>query len=94
MVTGFSFRNKGVTVTVAEFRSRLPELGFYVKGTYHQFRSGILRTEDPDVIRAANALDGVERVDKEPEQKEPEKTSEAKPKKAAPKKKAAKTSGK
>lgn len=81
---------------MAEFRSqRFPELGFYVKGKYYQFYSGRLVTEDPDVIKAAEVLDGVVRVDKEPEpKKEPEKQSEAKPKKSAPKKKAAKTSGK
>lgn len=80
---------------MAEFRSRYPELGFYVNGKYYRFCAGMLRTEDPNVIKAAEALDGVERVDKEPEpKKEPEKQSEDKPKKAAPRKKAAKTSGK
>jgi hypothetical protein len=74
---------------MAEFKSRYPELSFYVDGVRYKFRSGRLRTEDPAVIEALSFIDGVERVD-EPKPEPKPKKSEEKPKKAAPKKKAAK----
>lgn len=63
---------------MAEFKSRYPELGFYVNGKYRQFDRGRYTTNDKDEIAVLEKLADVERVDK-PETKVEEKAEDAKP---------------
>lgn len=49
---------------MAEFKSRYPELGFYVNGKYRQFDRGRYVTDDKDEIAVLEKLADVVRVDK------------------------------
>lgn len=60
---------------MAEFKSRYPELTFFVNGKPHKFKNGRLVTEDKEVIAAAEKLFDVTRIDEGKE-----KSTEEKPK--------------
>lgn len=63
---------------MAEFKSRYPELGFYVNGKRRQFLNGRYVTDDKDEIAVLEKLADVVRVDKA-EPKVEEKAEDAKP---------------
>ncbi|KRT88315.1 MULTISPECIES: hypothetical protein [Bacillus] len=62
---------------MAEFKSRYPELGFYVNDVFKSFKNGIYKTEDADEIKVLSELKDVTQVDQP--------TEEAAPKPAAKK---------
>lgn len=68
---------------MARYKSKFPELGFYVYGERKKFQCGFYETNDKATIRVLDSLKHVERV-KEPkiEKKSEEKPAEEKPKKA------------
>lgn len=48
---------------MAEYKSRFPELGFYVGDELYKFTAGRYVTEDPGEIEVLNGLTDAERVD-------------------------------
>ncbi|QHZ45908.1 hypothetical protein [Bacillus sp. NSP9.1] len=62
---------------MAEFKSKYPELGFYVDAEFKSFKNGVYKTESQDEIKVLSELADVTRIDKP--------TEEAAPKPAAKK---------
>ena len=49
---------------MAEFKSKYPELGFYVDGEFKSFKNGVYKTESQDEIKILSELTDVTRIDK------------------------------
>lgn len=78
---------------MAQYKSKYPELGFYVGGTLRKFSHGKYETMDKDEIKVLDRLVDANRLD-EPKPKKDESLEDVTEKPAAPKKKGGKSSGK
>ncbi|MCD2368940.1 hypothetical protein LQ247_09925 [Bacillus sp. BS3(2021)] len=56
---------------MAEFKSKYPELGFYVGDVFKSFKNGVFKTEEPEEIEILSELVDVTRTDKPAEEDAP-----------------------
>ncbi|MBY8831919.1 MULTISPECIES: hypothetical protein [Bacillus] len=56
---------------MAEFKSKYPELGFYVGDAFKSFKNGVFKTDNEDEIKVLSELADVTRIDKPTEEAAP-----------------------